>query len=167
VVGLGAESVMETHVALHRTWGVPYIPGTALKGLASSFAHRFADAGAWKKTSGEAHRIVFGTVASQGYVTFLDALPLPGAWRLHSEVMTVHHPEYYGDASTPPGDWDSPNPVSFLSASGRFLIGLAGASNDWLSAVFDLLRRALQDEGIGAKTSSGYGRMALENPIHR
>lgn len=32
-VGLGDESVLETSVTLHRTYGVPYIPGSALKGL--------------------------------------------------------------------------------------------------------------------------------------
>src|SRR5690348_13694917 len=34
VVGLGSESVLETSICLHRTYGVPYIPGSALKGLA-------------------------------------------------------------------------------------------------------------------------------------
>src|SRR4051812_25489068 len=33
VVGLGAESVLETAISLHRIYGVPYIPGSALKGL--------------------------------------------------------------------------------------------------------------------------------------
>src|SRR6266849_1105923 len=29
-IGLGSEGVLETSVALHRTYGVPYIPGSAL-----------------------------------------------------------------------------------------------------------------------------------------
>src|SRR6266496_2868070 len=37
-VGLGSESVLETSICLHRTYGVPYIPGSALKGLAASYA---------------------------------------------------------------------------------------------------------------------------------
>jgi hypothetical protein len=40
IVGLGDESVLETSIALHHTYGVPYIPGSALKGLASSYAHQ-------------------------------------------------------------------------------------------------------------------------------
>src|SRR5438034_11037837 len=40
IVGLGDESVLETSIILHRTYGVPYIPGSALKGLAASYAHQ-------------------------------------------------------------------------------------------------------------------------------
>ncbi|MFZ4657660.1 MAG: type III-B CRISPR module RAMP protein Cmr6 [Caldilineaceae bacterium] len=38
VVGLGAESVLETSLALHRIHGYPVIPGSALKGLARTVA---------------------------------------------------------------------------------------------------------------------------------
>jgi CRISPR-associated protein Cmr6 len=38
VVGLGAESVLETSVRLHRVYGFPIIPASALKGLARSYA---------------------------------------------------------------------------------------------------------------------------------
>jgi len=33
IVGLGDESVYETSIRLHRNYGVPYIPGSALKGI--------------------------------------------------------------------------------------------------------------------------------------
>jgi CRISPR-associated protein Cmr6 len=32
-VGLGAPSVLETGIALHRVYGIPYLPGSAIKGL--------------------------------------------------------------------------------------------------------------------------------------
>lgn len=38
VVGLGAESVLETSIRLHRVYGFPVIPGSALKGLARAYA---------------------------------------------------------------------------------------------------------------------------------
>jgi len=38
VVGLGAESVLETSLTLHRIYGYPIIPGSALKGLARTLA---------------------------------------------------------------------------------------------------------------------------------
>jgi len=38
VVGLGAESVLETGLRLHRVYGFPIIPGSALKGLARAVA---------------------------------------------------------------------------------------------------------------------------------
>src|SRR5206468_143499 len=40
VVGLGAENVLETAVTLHHTYGVPYIPGSALKGLTAAYARQ-------------------------------------------------------------------------------------------------------------------------------
>ncbi|GIU81028.1 MAG: type III-B CRISPR module RAMP protein Cmr6 [Acidobacteria bacterium] len=38
IVGLGAESVLETSIRLHRIYGFPIIPGSALKDLARSYA---------------------------------------------------------------------------------------------------------------------------------
>jgi len=38
IVGLGQESVYETSIKLHRNYGVPVIPGSALKGVARSYA---------------------------------------------------------------------------------------------------------------------------------
>jgi CRISPR-associated protein Cmr6 len=38
VVGLGADSVLETAITLHRIYGFPVIPGSALKGLTRSWA---------------------------------------------------------------------------------------------------------------------------------
>lgn len=164
IVGLGNESVLETSVTLHRTYGVPYIPGSALKGLAASYARHYLGA-SWHKES-KAYKIVFGDTESAGYITFFDALYIPESGKnrhpLAPDVITVHHQEYYGDTGAPPADWDSPNPVPFLSATGDYLLALAG-EDAWVQAVFTILTLALRDVGIGAKTSSGYGRMAVED----
>jgi CRISPR-associated protein Cmr6 len=37
IVGLGTENVLETGIRLHHTYGVPFIPGSALKGLAAHY----------------------------------------------------------------------------------------------------------------------------------
>lgn len=172
IVGLGDESVLETSITLHRTYGVPYIPGSALKGLAASYARqRLGDK--WKSGS-EAYRIIFGDTESAGYITFFDALYMPESARndqpLRPDVITVHHQKYYQGSADAPADWDSPNPVPFLSATGSYLIALAApdleaeASKTWLKTTYDILRDALKNAGIGAKTSSGYGRMKLEEP---
>ena len=39
IVGLGCDSVLETGITLHHTYGTPIIPGSALKGLASHYCH--------------------------------------------------------------------------------------------------------------------------------
>ena len=163
VIGLGAESVLENAITLHRTYGVPYIPGSALKGLAAHYAHNRLDHADWRK-GGKAHKILFGDTTSAGYVTFLDALYVPGSAPqdrpLVLDVVTVHHPEYYRGTDSPPADWDSPTPVPFVSARGKFLVALAGP-DEWVEAAFQILGSALNELGIGAKTSSGYGRLEL------
>jgi len=166
VVGLGEESVLETAVALHHTYGVPYIPGSALKGLAASYASQHLDPAAWCASS-PAYKTLFGTTDEAGYVTFFDALYVPGSGHdgnaLYPDVMTVHHPDYYQRGDRPPADWDSPTPIPFPSATGSYLIALAGPA-EWVTAAFDILALALAEVGIGAKTSSGYGRMVFQTP---
>jgi CRISPR-associated protein Cmr6 len=165
-IGLGGESVLETSVTLHRTYGVPYIPGSALKGLAARYARNRLDEQKWEKGS-DAYKILFGDSTEAGYVTFFDALYVPGsAERDHPlalDVITVHHPEYYGGKDAAPADWDNPNPVPFLSATGSYLVALYGPGS-WVKAAFEILQLALVEEGIGAKTSSGYGRMVFQTP---
>ena len=167
IVGLGDESVLETSIALHRAYGVAYIPGSALKGLAASYARQRL-AVDWQKDS-DAYKVIFGNTDEAGYITFFDALyiPKPGIKEqvLYPDVMTVHHRNYYQNPATPPADWDDPNPVPFLTATGDYMIALAAPELDeqdaWIEKTFTILKYALADMGIGAKTSSGYGRLEL------
>jgi CRISPR type III-B/RAMP module RAMP protein Cmr6 len=175
-VGLGCESIMETSISLHRTYGVPYIPGSALKGLAANYARLYLDTD-WN-ANGEYYKIVFGNTDDSGYITFFDALYVPGSGHLNSDkkeqalypdVITVHHQEYYQGGTKIPKDSDNPNPVPFLSATGTYLIALAAPdleqADAWIAVTFQVLANALETLGIGAKTSSGYGRMKLELPL--
>jgi CRISPR-associated protein Cmr6 len=167
VLGTGNESVLETAVTLHRTYGVPYIPGSALKGLSANFARHHCGPD-WNRASNN-YRIVFGNTAESGCVVFFDALYVlePGASPLRSDVLTPHHHAYYSGKIDgklqPPADWDDPNPVHFLSATGSYLIALAASAGGekWLEAVITILETALKHQGVGAKTSSGYGRMTF------
>ncbi|MFL6235302.1 MAG: type III-B CRISPR module RAMP protein Cmr6 [Thermoanaerobaculia bacterium] len=169
-VGLGAESILETSIALHRTYGVPYIPGSALKGLAAAAAHKHLEDPSWRKAGEDGkirvwHRILFGDQESSGYVTFHDALWIPNGDKLplDLDVMTVHHPDYYQGTGSPPADWDSPVPVAFLSARGQYLLAATGPE-EWLKAAMAILADALEKDGIGAKTAAGYGRMKIDRP---
>ena len=170
-VGLGAESVLETSVALHHTYGVPYIPGSALKGLAAAYTRQFLHEEQWG-TKSDAYKTLFGTTDQAGYVIFYDALFVSGTGAgeggipLMPDVITVHHQEYY-QGKAAPAEWDSPNPVPFLTATGTYLLALAGPEA-WVKHTFDLLEKALAEMGVGAKTSTGYGRMRfIEHPTRR
>lgn len=180
IVGLGAETVRETAVTLHRLYGVPFIPGSALKGLAHHYARylcaeaeRRGDAGA-TRTITEQMAVLFGTPPDKktggsgeaGYVTYHDAWYVPGTPRdrpdrpLALDVITVHHPDYYQKrGAVAPTDFDDPVPTAFLSARGDYLVAVLGPTQEWAQLAQDLLERALADWGIGGKTSSGYGRL--------
>lgn len=168
-VGRG-ESVLETSVRLHHTYGVPYIPGSALKGTAANFARNHLDKKDWGKET-DAYKVVFGEQDEAGFVTFHDALLKPCSGRgtrkeaLHQDVLTPHHPDYYQGQDVPPADWDSPDIIPFLSATGTYLIALTAPDGcaDWLARALAILKLALGTDGIGvgAKTSSGYGRLRL------
>lgn len=175
VVGLGAQAIRETNIALLHTWGVPYLPGSALKGLASAAAHGLSEEVTWKKAGekreqgtqraqGEDHALLFGDTESAGCVVFHDAWWAPGpgdtTLPLDVDVMTIHHPDYYRDGKSPPADWDEPNPVAFLTARGRYLIALSGPEA-WVLRAGEWLALGLVHLGIGAKTQAGYGRMGL------
>lgn len=173
IVGLGSESVLETSITLHRTYGVPYIPGSALKGLAANYAHRFMGK-AWKKESkdktrkiGKAHELMFGSQDSAGYVIFHDALYVPNSYGktpLRPDILTVHHQKYYEGKGNAQADWDSPVPIPLLSAQGKYLLAVSANSGDtkfdkkMVDLAIQILGLALEQEGIGAKTSSSYGR---------
>jgi CRISPR-associated protein Cmr6 len=175
IVGLGIQSVRETNLALLHTWGVPYIPGSALKGLASSVAHRFGGSPFWNKSGrsdgaqqGKDHRLMFGDTTSAGYVVFHDAWWVPDGDKLplDLDVMTVHHLAYYGGGPEAPMDWDEPNPISFLTARGSYKVALSGP-REWVTRAGQWLEIGLKDDGIGAKTQAGYGRMTLKRALSR
>jgi CRISPR-associated protein Cmr6 len=180
VIGTGDKGVAEAGMTLHHTYGVPFIPGSALKGLAAAYAHVHLEG--WAKpdetllraplkgtedqpgTPLTTHEILFGSTRSAGFVTFFDALYIPGSVGgnrpLAPDVITGHHSEYYVSGTKPPADWDSPIPVPFLTATGRYLIALNGPAG-WVDRALTILGMALRDSGIGAKTAAGYGRMRL------
>lgn len=162
-LGLGNASIIETGTTIHHTYGVPYIPGSSLKGTAASYAHNYLSA-PWQ-VGKDAHNTLFGSQDGAGFVTFFDALPVPGDWNLLPDVITVHHPNYYrNQKDAAPADWDNPTPLPFLSVTGKFVVALAAhpSATAWLDPGIGILRMALIEIGIGAKTSSGYGRMRLE-----
>lgn len=162
IVGIGAASVRETGISLLRTWGMPFIPGSALKGVAASMARKHAD-DIWK-LGGTGHRALFGDQLLGGCVVFHDAWwvpvdrgePLP----LDLDVMTVHHGAYYGGGDEAPCDWDEPTPIAFITARGQYLVALSGPAS-WVEAAGTLLEVGLTELGIGAKTAAGYGRVTL------
>jgi CRISPR-associated protein Cmr6 len=160
-VGLGNESPYEVGLTLHRTYGVPMIPGSAVKG-ACRRALEHLPSGADRDT---AVAQLFGDTEHAGRAVFHDAWFDPaGGDPLAVDTVTVHHRDYYrtrGAGGTFPTDFDDPNPVAFVSvpADARFLfaVEIPGASPDWLRFAEGMLRHTLTEIGLGGKTNAGYG----------
>jgi CRISPR-associated protein Cmr6 len=140
VIGLGASHPQETSMTLHHIYGIPYIPGSAIKGVTRHWAIlKFADNNrkdnekfedAIKRIAGalengndlniEVDKItfkdlieIFGTQKQQGKVIFFDAYPV-GEIKLKIDIMNPHYPEYYSKGQ-PPADWQNPVPIKFLT----------------------------------------------------
>lgn len=189
VIGLGTESVLETGLSLHHTYGTPILPGTGLKGLASHYCDQvwgtqkdgeefrrdieIEKDGKTRMRCGRYYETLFGTTEDAGHILFHDAWILPESLGgdttrgLVLDVMTPHHGDYYmtdPEMAPAPTDFDDPNPVTFLSVAGVFRVvvgcdAMGEAGKKWAEYAMQLVTDALAHWGVGGKTNSGYGRL--------
>ena len=183
VSGLGRVHPVENGFAWHQTLGVPYLPGSSVKGLVRGLAQESIDGGNLEER--EVLRRIFGSFSlaedtsskeanSVGSIVFFDALPV-AAVKLETEVMTPHYSEYYRSDTTPPADWLNPEPVYFLTVAPKqnFIFALAPrhriGEGDLQDAQLALewLEAALLYYGAGAKTATGYGRFKRNVKIEK
>lgn len=222
VIGLGASHPQETSMTLHHIYGVPYIPGSAVKGVTRHWwiLKEFDSLGItdfrqihhmekileiadvdneglkgdnyklskeeFKKKfkikdlepddklynflteyqdSIKLFRDIFGTQEKKGKVIFFDAYPV-GNINLKIDIMNPHYSGYYNE-SKPPADWQKPNPIKFLTVEKtKFQFFLASKDTnrdiDLLCHTIKALKQALKEQGVGAKTSLGYGLFDVE-----
>ncbi len=169
LVGAGGDNVRETAITLHHSYGVPIIPGSALKGLARAYARWWLEDDAEFQSGDyvELMKVIFGEQDLAGYVTWHDAWYIPASAPddrpLALDVLTPHHKGYYTGGSGErawPSDFDDPTPVQFLSARGSYLVAISGPTREWADRAMALLTYAAAEWGVGGKTSSGYGRMS-------
>jgi CRISPR-associated protein Cmr6 len=208
LVGHGNASAIDVGLTVHHTWGIPVIPGSALKGLVAHYVDATygptdASRKPWEQQGDERvradyqgvtwnrrriergpgviYRALFGAPdaredstmrqngfqagAAAGLVTLHDALYVPGSLAdnrpFSADVLTVHQKDYYDSGGRSlPNDYDSPNPVAFLTVrpGARLLFALSGPP-DWTELAEQLLRVAMEQWGVGGKTSAGYGRL--------
>jgi CRISPR-associated protein Cmr6 len=170
VTGLGRNHPVENGFAWHHTLGVPYLPGSSIKGVVRSWAL------SWHLQPKDDIIRIFGPRDSKdhsvGSVIFLDALPIKPV-QLKVDIITPHYGPYYQDeGQKPPADWYSPIPVPFLAVDSdqEFIFGLIPRRSnnpkdiDDCSKANEWLVDALKDLGAGAKTSVGYGRFERFDP---
>jgi len=154
VVGLGGETVLETDLTLHHLYGIPFIPGSALKGLTRAYVTREVEGYKSKKIEDDNSDIqrIFGTQKDAGSVIFFDAMPVNDKINFDLDIMNAHYPKYYGEKQ-PPANNQDPNPVTFLFA----LAPRRPKDTEDVVLAMGWLQNALKDYGVGGKTSAGYG----------
>ena len=175
-IGLGGTSVYETSITLHHIYGVPYIPGSAIKGSFRSylieqyFSKELEKYNNYGKFEQEIlfrtpwFIDIFGTQDKQGKVLFFDAFSEDT--EIKKDIMNPHYPDYYDNKGYPTDD-QNPKPINFLTVSGSFKFVIGVKENikikikdeevNILEFVEKTLKESLQNFGIGAKTSVGYG----------
>ncbi len=163
-IGTAGEGALEIGCAISHSYGMPYIPGSSVKGVVGARARqRFGSKG----DEGRAVcRELFGSEPTQhhpaglaGLIGFHDVWWVPDSAEspLVAEVVTSHHKEYYGTGGQCPAtDWDSPVPNAQVAVQGDFFFVMEGP-NAWLGLACEILTDALHTRGIGAKTRAGYG----------
>lgn len=163
VVGLGSEHVQETNMTLHHIYGIPYIPGSAVKGVLRHWwlqeNEDFVDNKGKINEDMALKNIdfltVFGSQEQRGEVQFLDAYP--EEVHFATDIMNPHYPDYYGGRK-PPTDHQNPVPINFLTVEETtFRFVFLAKDQDPLAKLKDRFQMALELKGVGAKTSVGYG----------
>ena len=169
VVGLGSNHVQETNMTLDHVHGIPYLPGSAIKGIVRSWViqeyftdeeeatrdFQIGDSVALRQKK-ENFFTVFGSQKCAGQVQFLDALPNSHV-HFNIDIMNPHFPDYY-TGSDFPTDFQRLIQIYFLTLRNthfRFLIAAKEAGP--LQLARDWFTEAIANRGLGAKSAVGYG----------
>jgi CRISPR type III-B/RAMP module RAMP protein Cmr6 len=164
-IGLNNQAALEASLTLHPLYGIPLIPASALKGLCRTYVTSEIAEHASKKIEEDDQTIqrVFGSPTQSGTVMFFDAIPFEGRATFALDIINVHYPDYYTRGKAPTND-QRPNPVLFLTVTDTiFTFALAPRNlkgeeqQEDVTIVSRWLQEALQDYGVGGKTSAGYG----------
>ncbi len=170
VTGMGMEHPLENGFAFLNPYGLPYLPGSSIKGVVRAAAQDLSETEEKGWSEAGINLRLFGSEDSEnsrgGALTFWDAIPEIAGGSLTMDVMTPHYGDYYQGKSTP-HDAGQPNPIVFMvippqsefsfhvTADLRLLAGIG----DWKTLLLTAFEYAFEWLGFGAKTAVGYGAM--------
>ena len=183
LTGTGIEHPLENGMAFLNPYGLPYLPGSSVKGALRRAAEELAGI-EWSDNSGwtkEAVVTLFGKEpppgsdeAERGALTFWDVFPQCS--KLNVDIMNPHYSEYY-QGRTEPHDAGSPVPIWFLVVPEKSdfafhvqcdlhrLKDNAGLKEQWPKLIGSAFDHAFEWLGFGAKTAVGYGIMKRSDSI--
>ncbi len=160
LIGAGNPSAFEIGFTFMRNYGVPYIPGTAIKGAFSHYIKEELDDSHELKRN---FKYIFGEDVDngeniKGHFIFLDAIPLD--YEFGVDILNNHFTEYY-TGENPPNDWYNPVPIEYLVIeSGTFEFSIVSYDKIGKNLREDFekeFENFLSSYGLGAKTSYSYG----------
>ena len=185
--GLGNAHPLENGFSFLNPYGLPYLPGSGVKGVLRQAARELRD-----ETAGWTDADIIALFGSEppdgrseaelqrGALSFWDVIPQIEGKALAVEIMTPHQTHYYqkkGQRYETPHESGQPNPIHFLTVppgSGfafhvqcdrRFLGGTAAGllvDDRWRTLLAAAFAHAFDWLGFGAKTSVGYGAMQTD-----
>ena len=182
IVNLSDSLVQNAGICLDRNTGLPYIPGSAVKGVARHAALARLRKGEWSigefmrvfgssdvdfGDKGELHN--FADVVSEekrtikGGVDFLAARPITEP-TIVVDISNVHYPDYYqtGEVRDLANEKPLPNTFPAVEKGVRYVFcisanGMGTVDADLFAKARAVLVEAITVHGIGAKTGAGYG----------
>lgn len=155
--GLGIPSLSNNGLFLDRVHGIPYLSGSALKGISQDQALIEMDAFSETLARQNKKRLeknfvaIFGAQSAEqgesldpywqarkGHVIFLDAIPVlnAGAMLFEVDIINPHYKDYYKGKGEPPADYYSPDPNFFLTVRKGITFSFAVAAK---KAEFELM----------------------------
>lgn len=162
IVGLSTNIVLEAGMTVDPVFGVPVIPGSALKGITRSYAQRVLG------EPTDHLDVQFGWQAEEqggcGDLIFLTGVPVTPP-RVERDVINPVFTTYYRGQEAP-ASYLSPTPFFFLAVckGSYYQFGVASLSGNQESAQEGArwLQEAMHVIGTGAKTAAGYGAWIVE-----
>lgn len=173
--GLALGGAIETGAMVHHTYGMPMIAGSSIKGAVRTYAETVLVDNSDKQAI---LNVLFGTEsdddnAEAGYLIWHDAWWIPNVdsrFQLKQdqsnkpfvgEIVTVHHQQYYQGKLGEALDIENPIPNQQIAMTGSFYFTIQG-DKAWAEYALELLKGALQYQGLGAKGSNGYGYFVVD-----
>ncbi len=192
-INLAESLIQNAGMCLDRLFGLPFIPGSAIKGVSrhAALEELKCAKGDTRAKLFDAFRLVFGTADNdfangelrpfrlllagcsenqKGAISFLPAYPVNDA-RVVVDLTNVHYPDYYRSGRTEDlsSERPQPNPFPAVEAGAQFAFCLVlngvAENVEVLTYAKRWLESALTISGLGAKTASGYGWFALRPDV--
>ncbi len=166
--GLALGGTLETGMTTHHTYGTPLIAGSSIKGAVRAYAESL-------NMEAEILQVLFGSGDEDEGSETAGALIWHDAWWVPrdpsmkpfaKEVVTVHEQSYYSEKSDIATGTESPIPNLQIAIQGGFYFVVEGEPA-WARYAADLLNHTIQEQGLGAKTATGYGYFVKDSALDR